>query len=146
MEQKKNQKPLWLLVVFLILLASVLTLFYALMMVGRPQFGSISVINTTFEQFLANEKPYLAVRGQDGSPVGQIQEISYYLDPNAKIIKVYRYSIGLNPFSEVFSHRRWPLIIDLEPMPEGDYEVQYLEEGEYRVAGRFTKPHTATKK
>lgn len=146
MEQKKNQKHLWQLAVLLIVLASVLVMFFVLTILGQPQYGSISIINTTFEQILVNEKPHLAVRAQSGSPVGQIQEISYYLDPNAKIIKVYRYSIGFNPFSEVFSHRRWPLIIDLEPMPAGDYEVQYLEEGEYRVAGRFTKPDTATKK
>jgi hypothetical protein len=119
-----------------VLLAVVLCIFVG---VSRPVFVDLNISTTKFEQITFEGKPYLRVERETGSPVGQIQEISYAIDPAAKTVKVYSYMVLLNPFSPVDSHRRWPLIIDLSPLPDGEYKVECYDRGHFQEAVRFNK-------
>jgi hypothetical protein len=111
-----------------------------------PNYSDLFLPSIQCHQFEENGKTYLRVDGDQGSPAGQIQEISYELDLDRKVVKVYSYFVVWHPFSRVASHRRWPLVINVEPISHGIYSVECFAAGKFEHVGTFTNLLTQSRR
>jgi hypothetical protein len=110
-----------------------------LLLISRPEPISITKGSVHFSRVRWNSHEAIVITGNYPNFLGQIQGIGvrqigrrFYLD---------QYVIRWHPLSRVSTHRDWPVVIELDDLPRGDYEVLYWTRDEgYVSAGEFKVP------
>jgi hypothetical protein len=78
----------------------------------------------------------IVIHGNYPNYLGQIQGIGVSLE--GRRFYLDQYIIKWHPLSRVFTHRDWPVVIELEHLPAGEYQVLYWTRDEgYILAGEF---------
>lgn len=92
------------------------------------------------EKVSIGERNFILIDGEPMNYLAQVQSINVELDSSLNEVKVNRYRIFWNPFTEITVNNQFPILYSIDGWKLGKYSVVYGSETGDVLAGEFEIP------